>query len=291
MNYNLKPVKYFVDVVQTHGFSSAAKRNYVSETAVSTAIKHLEDDLGVQLINRTQTSLSLTAAGRFFYLRAVQVLDAYGEIWRHPEQQPAGLLRIHFLQGLEADAAAFAQHLGATRQLSFDEEPFTDAFTRLLAHDYDILIGFELAFSGNTKLQTFPLRKVGFDVLCNTQALATQPDAPTLSHGGKLYLQHWKSTGIADIQSAMVKKYAQKGWGYASIAQVNSFQAAALAVNFKGGVALVPDDFRLPAHCNNLTRLSPQHLQQAFNVVAAISRDRQELFEGMILKAISSSYR
>ena len=39
MNYNLMPVKYFVDVVQTNGFISAAKRNYVSETAVSSAIK------------------------------------------------------------------------------------------------------------------------------------------------------------------------------------------------------------------------------------------------------------
>ena len=175
--------------------------------------------------------------------------------------------------------------------MSFDEEPFTDAFTRLLAHDYDILIGFELAFSGNAKLETFPLRKVGFDVLCNAQALAAQPDASVLSQSGKLYLQHWKSTGIADIQAAMVAKYAKHGWGYASIAQVNSFQAAALAVNFKGGVALVPDDFRLPAHCNNLTRLSPKHLQQVFNVVAAISRDRQDLFEGLILKAISLSYR
>ncbi|MFD1485825.1 LysR family transcriptional regulator [Lacticaseibacillus baoqingensis] len=87
----------------------AAKRNYVSETAVSTAIKLLEDNLGVQLINRTSTSLSLTAAGQFFYRRAIQVLDASGEIWCHPEQQPAGLLRIHLLQGLEADAAAFAR--------------------------------------------------------------------------------------------------------------------------------------------------------------------------------------
>lgn len=290
MNYNLKPMKYFVDVVQTHGFSSAAKRNYVSETAVSTAVKHLEDDLGVQLINRTPTSLSLTSAGEFFYKRAIKVLDAYGEIWRHPEQEPDAMLRVHFFQGLADEAAAFAQQL-QTKQLSFDEEPFTDAFTRLLAHDYDILIGFELAFIGNAKLQTFPLRKVGFDVLCNTQALVEQPDAPTLSQQSKLYLQHWKSTGIADIQAAMLKKYEQQGWGYASIAQVNSFQAAALAVNFKGGVALVPDDFRIPAHCNNLTRLSPKHLEQAFDVVAAISRDRQDLFEAKILKAISLSYR
>lgn len=42
MNYNLMPVKYFIDVVQTRGFISAAKRNYVSETAVSLAVNKLE---------------------------------------------------------------------------------------------------------------------------------------------------------------------------------------------------------------------------------------------------------
>lgn len=42
MNYNIMPLKYFVDVAQTHGFISAAKRNYVSETAVSSAISKLE---------------------------------------------------------------------------------------------------------------------------------------------------------------------------------------------------------------------------------------------------------
>lgn len=290
MNYNLKPVKYFVDVVQTHGFSSAAKRNYVSETAVSSAIKHLEDDLGVQLINRTQASLSLTPAGQFFYQKALRVLDAYGEIWRHPDGHPAELLRIHFLEGLGNEAAAFATPL-SQRQLSFDEEPFTSAFTRLLAHDYDILIGFELAFAGNVKIQTFPLRQVGFDLLLNSQELAQATDAPTLSQHSKLYLQHWKSTGIANIQDAMLARYQQAGWGYASIAQVNGFAAGALSVNFKGGVTLVPDDFVVPTPCLNLTRISPAHLQHAFAVVAAISRDRQAQFEKLILKAISSSYR
>ncbi|MBP2057174.1 DNA-binding transcriptional LysR family regulator [Lactobacillus colini] len=42
MKYNLMPLKYFIDVVETHGFISAAKRNYVSETAVSSAISKLE---------------------------------------------------------------------------------------------------------------------------------------------------------------------------------------------------------------------------------------------------------
>jgi DNA-binding transcriptional LysR family regulator len=207
-------MKYFVDVVQTHGFSSAAKRNYVSETAVSTAVKHLEDDLRCAIDQPHTDFIIPHLAGEFFYQRAIKVLDAYGEIWRHPEQEPDAMLRVHFFQGLADEAAAFAQQL-QTKQLSFDEEPFTDAFTRLLAHDYDILIGFELAFIGNAKLQTFPLRKVGFDVLCNTEELAEQPlkTPQRFQQQSKLYLQHWKSSGIADIQAAMLKKYGNSKVG------------------------------------------------------------------------------
>ena len=44
MKYSLLAYKYFIDVVETQGFTPAAKRNFVSQTAISNAIKNLEKD-------------------------------------------------------------------------------------------------------------------------------------------------------------------------------------------------------------------------------------------------------
>ncbi|KRO23539.1 transcriptional regulator [Lactiplantibacillus fabifermentans DSM 21115] len=266
------PVKYFVDVVQTHGFISAAKRNYVSETAVSTAVSKLEASLGHKLLNRSAGQFALTPVGEQFYPRAVEILNAYNEIWLHPDQHPDQLLRIHFLPGLAADAAAFAQQLPAKYRINFDEEMLDHSVSRLLKGSYDLLVGFELAFVNNAKIKTVPLRTISFDLIFNaTAAEDGAANLQTIAQQSTFYLQYWQSTGISDIQDAMIEAYQQAGWDYQQVVGVNSFAAACLNVNFKGGFTMVPADFEIPANCENVYRYSPAQLHDAFKVVIAMN--------------------
>lgn len=288
MNYNLMPVKYFVDVVQTRGFISAAKKNYVSETAVSAAISKLERELGHRLLNRTAGQFALTPVGEEFYRRAVDILNAYNEIWRHPDEHPDQLLRIHFLQGLGDDAAQFANALPAQTRTVFDEELFDHSIRRLITGNYDILVGFRLAFINNPKVKIFPLHPVSFDLLFNQDAVTShQGDLQQLAADSAFYLQYWQSTGISDIQRAMLDAYQREGWDYRQIVGVNSFAAACLNVNFKGGVTMVPATFQIPDDCDSIHRYSPQHLDQAFEVVVAVSSAAYKDLQKMITRAIS----
>lgn len=288
MNYNLMPVKYFVDVVQTHGFGSAAKRNYVSETAVSAAISKLETDLGQRLLNRSAGHLTLTPVGEQFYQRSVDILTSYNEVWRHPDTHPEQLIRIHFLPGLAADAAELANQLPARFQFNFDEETFNNSLSRLIKGEYDVLVGFELAFLNNAKLQTKVLKTIDFDLLFNATAVQDgQLDLRTQAQQSTLYLQYWQSTGISDIQSAMLAAYQQDGWDFQQVAGVNSFTAACLNVNFHGGLTMVPAGFEIPTSCENIYRYSPQHLKQAFKVVVAMSRTSNHEIAQLVTQAIS----
>ena len=47
---DIKQLRYFVGIVEANGFSEAAKKLYVSQPTLSKAMKHLEENLGVQLI-------------------------------------------------------------------------------------------------------------------------------------------------------------------------------------------------------------------------------------------------
>lgn len=285
MNYNLMPLKYFVDVVQTHGFISAAKRNYVSETAVSSAISKLEKEIGHKLINRTNGEFSLTPFGKGLYQRASIILYSYDELWHHIDQDPTKILKIHFLQGLEAAAVDFAKRLSTNYLLTFDQEELGNGIERLLQGNYDALIGFKLAFMNNAKIESFPLRKISFKLLFNKKELEnTTPKA--LAQASTLYLQYWQTTGISDIQTKMIEVYQQNGWSYKNIEGVNSFSAAALNVNFKGGFAMVPETFQIPSGCENIHVVSPEHLKNNFSIEVAISSTNKDL-KALIKKAIS----
>jgi DNA-binding transcriptional LysR family regulator len=65
----------FVAVVETGGFSAAARRTGESQSVISKAVRALEERLGVQLLNRSTRSVSLTDLGRKYYDRTKPLLD------------------------------------------------------------------------------------------------------------------------------------------------------------------------------------------------------------------------
>lgn len=71
----------FRAVAEQRSFRKAAEELYLTQPAVSLQVKALENDLGVQLFDRSATSAQLTAAGTILldYSRRVQKLLAHAE--------------------------------------------------------------------------------------------------------------------------------------------------------------------------------------------------------------------
>jgi hypothetical protein len=64
----------FVRVMDSGGFSAAARRLNMSTTMVSSHVQALEDRVGARLLNRTTRKVSLTEVGKAYYERGTQVL-------------------------------------------------------------------------------------------------------------------------------------------------------------------------------------------------------------------------
>ena len=62
-------------MVRRGGFSQAAKVVFATQPTVSKAVKQLEDELGVPLLNRVGHRSELTAVGNIVYRRAVSLLS------------------------------------------------------------------------------------------------------------------------------------------------------------------------------------------------------------------------
>ncbi|MCF6293130.1 MAG: LysR family transcriptional regulator, partial [Robiginitomaculum sp.] len=91
-------IPVFVSVVESGGFSPAARKLGVSKSAVSKRITQLESHLGVQLLYRTTRRLSLTEAGERYYENAVKALAYANEAEDSATQlqtRPQGRLRIN----------------------------------------------------------------------------------------------------------------------------------------------------------------------------------------------------
>ncbi len=73
-------MKVFVKIVEAGAISKAAEQLGLAKSAVSRRLSDLERRLGVQLLNRTTRTSSLTDAGRSFYQRAGLILDELAEL-------------------------------------------------------------------------------------------------------------------------------------------------------------------------------------------------------------------
>ncbi len=98
MTDELEGLATFVAVAEAKGFRAAGDRLGVTHSAVSQAIRRLEERLGVVLVRRSTRSVHLTEAGERFYAAARSALDevrsataAISELGDHPR----GLLRLH----------------------------------------------------------------------------------------------------------------------------------------------------------------------------------------------------
>jgi DNA-binding transcriptional LysR family regulator len=122
MSDELDGVEVFVAVAEAKGFRAAGERLGVSGSAVSQALRRLEDRLGVALVRRTTRSVHLTEAGERLFATARAALEelrtavaAVGELG----DEPRGTLRLHvsgaaegFLSGaLLADFMKEYQHV------------------------------------------------------------------------------------------------------------------------------------------------------------------------------------
>ena len=74
MPTDLNLVAVFIAVAEAKSFRGAAERLGVTRSAVSQAVRRMEDQLGVALVQRTTRSVSLTEAGERLYAEATPAL-------------------------------------------------------------------------------------------------------------------------------------------------------------------------------------------------------------------------
>src|SRR4051812_38571 len=79
---HLRFLKTFCDIVDLGSFSRAAKANSVSQSNASQIVHHLEEHLGVQLIDRSKRPFLVTPEGKRFHEGARVIVQRYDDLER-----------------------------------------------------------------------------------------------------------------------------------------------------------------------------------------------------------------
>ena len=93
----LNELRYIVAVSQEGNFRRAAEKIFISQPALSLAIQKLEEELGVQIFERSRTAVSVTPIGEMIVAQAQRALEEVvqiREIANQGKDQLTGTLRL-----------------------------------------------------------------------------------------------------------------------------------------------------------------------------------------------------
>lgn len=210
-------LRAFVQVVDAGGFAAAARIMGLSRSQVNKLVISLEDELGVQLLQRTTRKVSPTNTGLAFYDRCKGILADLVEAEQAVSQlqsEPRGVLRINapMTFGTQHLAPAVADFLAQYPDLMV-ELALSDRFIDPIAEGFDITIRISSPPQA-ASLIVHPLTPMRMVLCASPTYLATheEPGHPQdlrdhscLSYGHLPTTTPWLFHGLDGEQSVSVK--------------------------------------------------------------------------------------
>ncbi len=172
----LRHLRYFVALAERLNFTAAAEQVHVTQPTLSHQIKQLENELGVELFNRSERRVSLTAAGVLFLpkvLEALKTLDSGTALLKAATTELSG--HIHLATSQTFNIVIVPQTVLLYKQqhenvrVTIEELTLADMASALRAGEIDLAIAYQPVDSHDLL----------FEPLCNEElVLVARPDHP-----------------------------------------------------------------------------------------------------------------
>ncbi|MGW4380079.1 LysR family transcriptional regulator [Kitasatospora sp. NPDC004531] len=249
----LRQLEVVVAVAEEGGFTAAARRLHVVQSAVSGTVRALEKELGVQLFERTTHRVSLTSAGAAFVPAARATLRA-AELARAAADEARGVLRgvltIGTMQGVwlgldRVLGELRAQHPALTIRLR--QAAAVDIRAGLRDGTVDVAI---VAFDRQQR-RGLTVRSLA----CEAMVLAAAPGR-AFELPDRVRFEELADLPFVDfapgwaVRSAVDRAFRTAGVDRTPVFEVNDITAAAELVRHDLGVCVLPES--LAAHFPDL---------------------------------------
>ena len=184
----LRQLEYFLMVSDLTSFTRAAERLYVSQPAVTNAVRSLEEELGIQLFDRSQRKVALTTEGKIFYrhiqniMRGISTtLSEINDLKSHNR----GHLTIGVtpLAGIPSTSRLLAEFRAAYPNISISlvEDNVRTLLELLHTNKLDFAFVFDLPEQEQARLHCLPLPQEELMVCCSRHHRLCRMNSVTLT--------------------------------------------------------------------------------------------------------------
>jgi DNA-binding transcriptional LysR family regulator len=248
---DLRQLRYFVAVAAARNFTRAAEQMHIAQPPLSRQIQLLEDELGVQLIQRNTRPVRLTEAGRQFYEHSLQVLQRVEQmkttarqVGHHQRQSiTVAYVASTLYGGLPTLVRTFRQRYPDT-DIQLVDLNSVQQINELKAGRIDL--GFGRIRSRDTSVARTVLRE-------ERLALAVPPSSPLAASTGQISLKELEHQRLLVFPKEPRPSFADhvlgllhdQGVPLAEVHEVRELQAALGLVAAEMGVCIVPTASRV----------------------------------------------
>ncbi|MGN0801004.1 MAG: LysR family transcriptional regulator [Candidatus Faecivicinus sp.] len=243
-----RKIHYFVTLAECLSFTQTAAHYNVSQTAISQYISSLEERLGVRLFDRSQRTVDLTEAGKYYYAHVTRMLQQYDETLVQVKAISLGYtgsLKVGVgVYEYCSTEGFFSDFLNSHPEIKVDimQYPYSELTEKLRLGELNLIIGDALCEDAFSRLGL------------QSRTLFTSPNyivaAPEIAehHAGDVRSMLTKECIITTCENTgpssllMLRTLFQDEFGFvpANISQTNSLDAQLMLVRARHGVAMVP---------------------------------------------------
>jgi DNA-binding transcriptional LysR family regulator len=143
----MQGMDYVYEVYREKSFSTAARKLFVSQPALSSAVKKVEQSLGIEIFDRSTSPIQLTTAGRAYIDAAEQIFTINRKLKNYCNDLAnlqSGTLSLggtnFFASCLLPPIIKKFSELYPQIQLRITESDSNDLYKRLLSEDLDLIV-------------------------------------------------------------------------------------------------------------------------------------------------------
>lgn len=268
-------ISYFIEVIETGSFSAAARKLYLSQPALSKGITALEDEINIQLLDRSGYRPVLTQAGKEYYDGVKALIKGYDALLESIQNSYQKKLKIAFTGLFEnrhvVKVINSLEKEFKSVELSFVECSFEDSLMKLLNGEVEISFGIESTFKYNENIHYDVLFKNDICVICSFEHPFSNTSAVTveqLKHEKFILLS--KKFGNNFYRDFMDACKADQFKPHV-IKEVDSFDELVLEVSIGNGIAIVSKDVVRSTEVKVIDLLNSHHSSNY--VVAYLKND------------------
>lgn len=258
MNYNY--LRYFSVLAQLEHYTLAAARLEISQPSLSSAIRNLEDELGVKLFEKVGRNIRLTEEGRYFQKKvdsAMEELSTATQMLHSSRENAPVVIRLGFVSG------ALNGPLAREMAKSMEEfERFRFHITEGSSKDLMELLHQEKLDMAIVDV-TSRDRSLHFRKLCQRSFHVAMPVGHPLSEKACINVADmvdYPQIGFSHSMEHSFEDWASHpGVRQRFVCQVNTVAAALSLVSAGVGIAAVPEECIIPMEGITYVPLENRH--------------------------------